>query len=164
MNCCVSPAVTDGLAGDTVMDANTAPAQVRVVLPLMPPLVAVINEVPVVKHVASPVLLMLAVVNVPDDHVTEVSVVCAFNELVPTAVNCSVSPAATDGLGGDTVTDASTAAVQFSVVLPLTVPLVAVINELPTDKHVATPLPLIVATPLLVFQPTEFNVCGEPEE
>ncbi len=72
VNSCVWPAVRVGEAGVTAMEVNTAPVQVRVVLPLTPPLVAVINAPPVDKHLAIPLLLPIVATPVLFDvHATE---------------------------------------------------------------------------------------------
>jgi hypothetical protein len=70
VNCCVAPLVIDGFAGVTAIDCSVAAVTVRVVDPLIPPDVALIVEVPTPAPVASPAALIVAVVVVPDDHVT----------------------------------------------------------------------------------------------
>ncbi len=75
VNCCIVPAGIVAVAGDTVTALNTAAVQVRVVLPLTVPLVAVICELPILRHCATPLAApMVATVVLPDDHVTELSV------------------------------------------------------------------------------------------
>jgi methylglyoxal synthase len=70
VNCCVAPLAIDGFAGVTAIDCSVAAVTVRTVEPLIPPDVALIVEVPTPAPVASPAALIVAVVVVPDDHVT----------------------------------------------------------------------------------------------
>ena len=66
------------------------------------------------------------------------------------ALNCWVRPAATERPVGVTVTAVTVALVTVSVVLPLTLPLVAVIFVLPLAMVVARPAVDIVA--IVVFE------------
>jgi hypothetical protein len=70
VNCCVLPAATDGFAGVTAMDTSVAAVTVSVVLPTMLPLVAEIVLVPAFSADARPAPVIVAVVSVPDAHVT----------------------------------------------------------------------------------------------
>jgi hypothetical protein len=70
VNCCVAPLVIDGFAGVTAIDCSVAAVTVSKVEPLIAPDVALIVEVPTPAPVASPDVLIVAVVVVPDDHVT----------------------------------------------------------------------------------------------
>ena len=70
VNCCVAPLAIDGFAGVTAIDCRVAAVTVRVVEPLIAPDVALIVEVPTPAPVARPAALIVAVVVVPDDHVT----------------------------------------------------------------------------------------------
>jgi len=132
-NCWVAPTGSDGVAGVTVMDASVAAPQVNVALPLMPPLLAVIVvELPACTQVANPLLLLIvATAELPVLQAMELSAVGWPREFVPVAVNGSVVPAGIVAVGGDTVTAVNTAAVQFKVAVPLMLPLVALIVELP---------------------------------
>ncbi len=146
VNCCVNPAATDGFAGVTAIDCSVAALTVSVVEPLMVPDTAVMVVVPIAIPVASPLALIAAVDVALELHV---AVAVRFEVLpslnVPVAVNCCVSPAATDGLTGVTAIDCSMAAVTVSVVVPLMAPDVAVTVVVPTATPVARPLVLIVA-------------------
>jgi hypothetical protein len=114
-------------------------AQVSTALLLvMLPLVAVIVELPADKHVASPALLMDATKALLELALLEFQVTVGLvrlvmlpNVSVPVAVNCCVPPTGIDGEAGVTVMDVNTAAVQFKVAVPLMLPLVALIVELP---------------------------------
>jgi len=62
-------------------------------------------------------------------------------------VNCWVIPAETEPVDGATVIEANTGAVTISVAEPLTVPVVAVMVDVPTALAVAIPPGAIVAAP-----------------
>ncbi len=146
VNCCVAPLAIDGFAGVTVIDCSVAAVTVSKVEPLIDDDVAVIVEVPTPAPVARPAALIVAVVVVPDDHVTVLVRFCVVPSLnVPVAVNCCVAPLAIDGFAGVTAIDCSVAAVTVSKVEPLIDDDVAVIVDVPTPAPVARPAALIVA-------------------
>src|ERR1700694_3549140 len=135
-----------GFAGVTAIDDSVAAVTVNVVEPTTAPLVALIVDVPTFHAVANPAALIVAFAGVPDDHVTLPVRFCVELPLnVPVAVNCCVFPAATDGFAGVTAIDTSAAAVTVNIVDPATLPLVALIVEVPTFRVVAKPAALIVA-------------------
>jgi hypothetical protein len=70
VNCCVAPLVIDGFAGVTAIDCSVAAVTVSKVDPEIDDDVAVIVEVPTPAPLARPAALIVAVVVVPDDHVT----------------------------------------------------------------------------------------------
>ena len=70
MNCCVPPAATDGFTGVTAMDTSVAAVTVRVVLPEMAPLVALMVVLPAFSADAKPALLIVAVVVLDEAQVT----------------------------------------------------------------------------------------------
>jgi hypothetical protein len=76
VNCFGSPFATNGFAGVTAIDTSVAAVTVNVVLPLTPPNVAVMTDVPVFTDDARPSLPpafeIVAVPVVPDDQVTAV--------------------------------------------------------------------------------------------
>jgi methylglyoxal synthase len=146
VNCCVAPLVIEGFAGVTAIDCNVAAVTVRTVEPLIAPDVALIVDVPTPAPVARPAALIVAVVVVPDDHVTLDVRFCVLPSLnVPVAVNCWVAPLVIEGFAGVTAIDCSVAAVTVSKVEPLIAPDVALIVEVPTPAPVASPDVLIVA-------------------
>jgi len=115
VNCCVPPAVTVGFAGVTAMDTSVGAVTVSVVLPTMLPLVAEIVLVPAFSADARPALVIVAVVSVPDAHVTLAVTFCVELSLyVPVAVNCCVFPATTEGFTGVTAMDTNVAAVTVN--------------------------------------------------
>jgi hypothetical protein len=138
--------VIDGFAGVTAIDCNVAAVTVSKVEPLIAPDVALIVEVPTPAPVASPDALIVAMVLVPDDHVTVEVRFCVVPSLnVPVAVNCCVAPLVIDGFAGVTAIDCSVAAVTVSTVDPEIDDDVAVIAEVPTPAPLARPDALIVA-------------------
>jgi hypothetical protein len=146
VNCCVAATRMEGFAGVTAIEDSTAAVTVSVVDPTTLPLVALIVDVPIFRVVAKPAALIVATVVVADAHVTVPVTSCVELSLnVPVAVNCCVFPAGTDGFAGVTAIDDSVAAVTVSVVDPTTLPLVALIVEVPTFTAVAKPAALIVA-------------------
>ena len=70
VNGCVAPFVIDGFAGVTAIDCNVAAVTVSTVEPLIDDDVAVIVEVPTPAPVASPVVLIVAMLVAPEDQVT----------------------------------------------------------------------------------------------
>ena len=70
MNCWVSPAAIDGLAGVTAMLCRVAEVTVSTVEPLTSPSVALMLLVPAATPVARPLALIVAVAVVPEAQVT----------------------------------------------------------------------------------------------
>ena len=99
---------------------------------------------------ASPALSTVATPVAEEDHVAElVSRVVVPSVSVPVAENCWVRPAATDGVAGVTLIEASTGAVTVSMAVPLTLPDAAVIVVVPWTLLVAKPLALTIAVAVL---------------
>ena len=150
VNCWVSPAAIEGLAGVTAMLCNVAEVTVSTVEPLMLPSVALIVDVPTATPVARPVAPTVAVAGVPEAQVTDpVRSAVELSEYVPVATNCWVSPAAIDGLAGVTAMLCNAAAVTVNTVEPLMSPTVALTLEVPTATPWARPVAPIVATELV---------------
>ena len=146
VNCCVAPLVIDGFAGVTAIDCSVAAVTVSTVEPLIDDDVAVIVEVPTPAPVASPAVLIVAVVVVPELHATVLVRFCVVPSLnVPVAVNRWVAPLVIDGFAGVTAIDCNVAAVTVSTVDPEIDDDVAVIVEVPTPAPLARPAALIVA-------------------
>jgi hypothetical protein len=146
VNCCVAPLAIEEFAGVTAIDCSVAAVTVSKVEPLIDDDVAVIVEVPTPAALARPAALIVAVVVVPEDHVTVLVRFCVVPSLnVPVAVNCCVAPLAIDGFAGVTAIDCNVAAVTVSKVEPLMDDDVAVIVEVPTAAALARPAALIVA-------------------
>jgi hypothetical protein len=119
VNCCLSPAGTDGDAGATEIDINTAAVTVNVAEPWIVPDVAVIVAVPFATLVASPPLLTVAIVVADEVQVTVLVRFCVVPLLyVPVAANCCVNPAATDAVPGVTAIEANTGAVTVNMAEP----------------------------------------------
>lgn len=93
-------------------------------------------EVPAFTAVASPfepaVLLMVAVLGVPEDQVTVAVMFCVLpSEKVPVAINCCVVPSEIEGFEGVTIIEVSVAAVTVSLVDPVLPPYEAEIVVVP---------------------------------
>ena len=150
VNCWLSPTGRLRLAGATAMEDKVAELTVRIVVPETVPEVAVMVGAPAAKAVARPVLLTVAT-----DVFEEFQVTCVVisrlvpSENVPVAVNCWVTPSGTLGILGVTgITTIEIKVPEFTVriVLPETVPKVAVMVAVPPETAVASPLLLTVAT------------------
>jgi hypothetical protein len=132
----------------TAIDDSTAAVTVNVVVPFTDPDAAlIVTGPPNFTPVASPAALIVATVVSDELHVTVLVMFCVEVSLnVPVAVNCCVFPAATEGFAGVTAIDTRVAFVTVSVVEPTTLPLVALIVDVPAFTAVARPAALIVAT------------------
>jgi hypothetical protein len=147
VNCCVAPFATDGFAGVTAMDDKVAEVTVSTVEPVMLPLLAEIEEVPIPTPVAKPVPFIVATEVAAEAHVAVLLRSCVELSLnVPVAVNCCVVPLAIDGFAGVTAMETSVGGVTVSVVEPVTPFSVAEIEEVPVATAVARPPVLMVAT------------------
>lgn len=70
MNAFVPPTATEAVDGATAIDRRAADVTVKRVFPLTEPTVALIDDVPVVRVDARPLLLTLATVGAEDAQVT----------------------------------------------------------------------------------------------
>ena len=130
------------------METRTGAVTVSVVEPEMSPSVAEMVEVPSPVPVARPPAVTVALPGVPEAQVTvEVRFSVVLSEKVPVAVNCWVSPLATDGSAGITDMETRLAEVIVNVVEPEMSPSVAVIEEVPAPAPVARPPAVMVALP-----------------
>jgi hypothetical protein len=181
VNCCVRPFAIDVLAGVTAIDTRVGAVTVSVAVLLVTPLdAAVMFDVPRLRPVATPELLIVAVPVTDEFHVA-VPVRSAVVEsvYVPVAVNCCVRPFAIIVLAGVTAIDTSVAAVTVSVAVLLVTPLdAAVMFEAPRATPVAKPELVIVAIPVAdefhvalavksavlesVYVPVAVNCCVRP--
>ena len=92
--------------GLIAIDSTTAAVTSRVTAPVTDPELAVIVVEPIAKALASPEVLTVAIVGVPDVQVTLVVKLAVLeSENFPVAVNCCVSPSATPGVPGVTDID-----------------------------------------------------------
>jgi hypothetical protein len=147
VNCWVAPPGTLGLAGVIAIEDRVPEVTVRVVLPETVPEVAVMVVVPAVRAVARPLLLIPATVVLDELQVTCVVISRVVpSEKVAVAVNCWVIATDMTGLAG--VKDMEDWPSEFTVrvVLPETVPEVAVMVTVPVAMAVARPLLSTVAT------------------
>ena len=137
-------------AGVTWSAVATAVVTVRFVLPVIPPLVALIDVVPALSAIARPVASIEAIVLSLEDQVAVELRSCVVpSSKTPVAVYCSLTPAATVLFGGVTWMLLSSAFVTVSLAVPdwEAPPIVtfAVIVVDPGLTPLATPLPLTVA-------------------
>ena len=144
VNCRVVPNAMLGLDGIIARETSVACVTVRVVLPEMPPNVAVMVVDPTATGVANPfepaALLMAATDDADEPQVTAVVRFCVEpSEYVPVTVNCWVVPNAMLGLDGVIARETSVACVTVRVVLPEMPPNVAVIVVDPAASGVANP-------------------------
>src|SRR5438552_3828594 len=147
------------LAGWIVTEATGTGVTVIVEGPLFPSLVAVIVAVPAALPVTSPlavtvataVLLLPQLTVRPDNGLP----LASFG----VAVSCTVWPTCTDAVLGLTVTDATGTVLTVIAAVPLCPSLVAVIVAAPAVTPVTTPLPLTVATPVLLLP----QLTGRPD-
>src|SRR5438874_5600138 len=159
VSCTVWPACTDAVLGLTVTDATGTVLTVTVAVPLCPSLVAVIVAAPAVTPVTSPpaltvataVLLLPQLTGRPDNGLPLAS--------FEVAVSCTVWPTCADAVPGLTVTDATGTVLTVIVAVPLCPSLVAVIVAAPAVTPVTTPLPLTVATAVLLLA----QLTGRPD-
>src|SRR5438093_182348 len=147
------------VAGVIVTEATGTGVTVIVEGPLFPSLVAVIVAVPAALPVTSPlavtvataVLLLPQLTVRPDNGLPLVS--------FGVAVSCTVWPTCTDAVLGLTVTDATGTVLTVIVAVPLCPSLVAVIVAAPAVTPVTSPLPLTVATAVLLLP----QLTGRPD-
>jgi hypothetical protein len=107
VNCRVVPRAILGLTGSIVIDCRVAGVTVRVVVPEIPSIAAVMVVEPTARAVANPLepAVLLIEATAPSD---ELQVTCVVrscvepSEYLPVAVNCWVVPRAILGLTGDT--------------------------------------------------------------
>src|SRR5207244_503358 len=138
---CHAPALVTQLGAVTVIAA----------VPLWPSLVAVIVAVPPATPVASPLPRTVAAAVLLLAHVTVRPVGVAPAAALVTAVNSGAGPTTRLADPGLTVTDATGTYVTVTAAMPLWVSLVPVIVAVPAAFPLTRPLPLTVATPVLLL-------------
>ncbi len=148
MNCFWVPVAMLASAGVTAIEAKVAPLTFReTASDATASSVAVISVAPTLDPVASPVLLTVATMGVPDSHDTESVMSCnELSEYTPVATRLTDVPRAILGDAGVTPIDTRCAPVTVKVVVPAMPPAAAVIVIDPGDTPVTAPLALIVAT------------------
>jgi hypothetical protein len=147
---CLVPNAMEALPGVMAIDTNAAALTVSVVDPCTDPALAVMVAEPVATLLASPwlpaLLLIVAAEVVSELHCTVPVTSCVLPSVkLPVAVNCFVVPNGISGIAGVTAIETSAAGLTLSVVVPETVPAVALTPVLPTATLLATPCPLTVA-------------------
>ena len=128
------------------------------------PEVAVMVEEPAPRPVATPTALMVATARFDEVQVTEALRFAVVPSVkVPVAVNGSVVPSTMLGLAGVTAIEVTTAAVTVSVVVPLTLPAVAVMVDEPVASVEASPVVIVATARLDEVQVAELvRSCVEP--
>jgi subtilisin family serine protease len=174
-NCCVNPAATAEVPGETEIDTRTAGLTVSCAEPDTALIVAEIEAIPVEVVVASPPGATATEAIFDEDQVADAETSCVDpSAYLPRAEYCCVNPAATAAVPGVTVMDvkgggptvsvvdaekAGVASFALMIVMPIAKPVASprVVPEFPTEAiagaeelHV-TPLVTSFATPLLKF-------------
>jgi hypothetical protein len=143
----VVPFAIDGFAGVSAIDTSVAGPTVKVVLPVSPPELALIWDVPCAAPLARAPDVIGATVVFDDAQVAApVRSVVDPSVYVPVALNCWVVPLAIDGFAGVTAIDTSAAGPTVRVVLLVSPPEVALIWDVPCAVLLARPPELMVAT------------------
>ena len=147
VNCLVVPTAMLELDGLTAIETRVAAVTVSEAVPLTDPDAAVIVAVPVPTPATSPVVGLMLATELDDEvHVTEGSNCKLPSSKLPTALNCSSVPAATEGVAGLTVIDVKCAATTVNTEVSVNDPRVAVMVVCPAATVVAKPEFTIVAT------------------
>lgn len=140
VNCCVLPAVTDGLAGVMAMDVRVPLLTVNVVVAVTPDELAVMVTAPSFLPNARPELRIDARLGLDDFQVNPLRLVATLPSLnVPLAVNLSKVPRSIRGLLGLMVMLTRVALETLRFVTPTTDPTVALITVAPVAALVASP-------------------------
>jgi hypothetical protein len=128
----------------TAATGNTVMAPVT----LTEPEVAEIPAVPILKLVANPPLVIVAMAGFEDAQVTVFVISWVLLSLkVPAAINCSLVPSPIDDFAGVMIMEVNTGGVTDSESVALIDPEVAVIVDVPTLCPLANPALLIEAAP-----------------
>src|SRR6267378_759825 len=163
VSCTLAPTGTLAVAGLTATDATGTFVTVTVAVPLWPSLVAVIVAVPAATPLTRPLPLTVATAVLLLAHVTTRPVSGLPLASFGVAVSCTLAPTGTLAVAGLTATDATGTFVAVTVAVPLWPSLVAVIVAVPAATPLTRPLPLTVATAvLLLAQVTTRPVSGLP--
>jgi hypothetical protein len=164
VSCTVVPTTTDGLGGATVTVATGGGVTVTLAVPFTPSLVAVIVAgPPAATPVTRPLLETVATELSELVHVTLRPVSIPPSASSGVALSCTVPPAAIEGVGGVTATDATGAEIVM-LAWPVTPPLLAVIVTGPPALTPVTSPPLdTVATAVFAdVHVTVAPVTGSP--
>ena len=140
--CLFTPNAVLKLVGVTDIDTNVAFVIIKLLLPDIPPKVAVIIVPPVATGVAKPVAVaIVATLVLLEPHVTDVVIFAVvLLEYVPVAVNCIELPSATLAAAGVTDIDTKLAFVTVNTVLPFIPSNAAVIILVPVAMLLTNPL------------------------
>src|SRR5438094_213765 len=151
VSCTVCPTVRLAVAGATATAATGTDVTVIAALLLLPSLVAVIVAEPAATLVTRPLGLTRATVVSPLAHVTVRPVKVPPAESFGVAVSCTVCPTRMLADAGETASEATGTVVTVSAAVLLLPSLVAVIVAEPAVTLATRPLPLTVATLVLLL-------------
>jgi hypothetical protein len=146
VNCFVLPMGMVELLGVTAMETMLAAVTVSDAVPVTLPEVALMLVLPVAAETATPTVSTVAIVEEPEDQVTEVKSCVLPSSKVPTAVNAWLVPSAIEAVAGLTATETRCAATMVRVVESVSDPTCAVSVVEPAPAVVASPEELMVAT------------------
>src|SRR5437870_9878924 len=151
VSCTVDPTCTVAEGGATVTEATGTCTTVMADVPLCPSLVAVIVAVPATFPVTSPLELTVAIAVLPLTQLTVRPVSGLPFASFGVAVSCTVLPSFTQADAGLTVTEATGTLETVTLAVPLCPSLVAVIVADPATVPATSPLPLTLATEVLLL-------------
>src|SRR5438067_581868 len=151
VSCTVCPTVRLAVAGEIATEATGTVVTVSAAVLLLPSLVAVIVAEPAVTPATRPLPLMVATLGLPLVHVTIRPVSVPPAESFGVAVSCTVCPTVRLVVAGEIATEATGTVVTVSVAVLLLPSLVAVIIAEPGVTPATRPLPLTVATLVLLL-------------
>src|SRR5436309_3385268 len=151
VSCTVCPTVRLAVAGATATVATGTDVTVIAAVLLLLSLVALIVAEPAATLVTRPLGLTRATVVSLLPHVTVRPVKVAPAESFGVALSCTVCPTRMLAVTGETATEATGTSVTVTAALPAFPSLVAVIVAVPTTTLVTSPLPLTVATLVLLL-------------
>lgn len=136
------------MRGEAGVMAREVKDTMSVLDPLTDPMLAVMIAVPALLAVASPVLLMAAMVDAEEFQVTELAKSRVLPSLkAPVAANCCELPKVTARFTGLTAMETTAAGVTVSPTVELRDFSVAVTVPVPTDFAAARPVLLSATTP-----------------
>ena len=149
--------------GASPIETNVALDTVRVTAAdVRLPNVASMLDEPVATAVATPEVDIVAVVVLDDTHdADDVTFWTLPSEYCAVAVNCSVVPAGIVALGGVTVRPVSVADPTMRTLVPVTVPLVAVMVTVPAATGYASPTAMVAFVASDVDQATWLEMSRE---
>src|SRR5439155_603759 len=155
VSCTVCPTRMLAVAGETATEATEATGTGVTVTAAVPPLPSLVAE-PAATRATRPLALTAATLVLPLAHVTVRPVSVPPAESFGVAVSCTVCPTVRLAVAGEIATEATGTVVTVSAAVLLLPSLVAVIVAEPAVTPATRPLPLMVAT--LVLLPVHVTI------